>query len=419
MKSKLIAATIACCAVIYWIAGCTKDTTKEQYSFYTPVYQERETVYKNIQTSAPTPINRTGKLVVKGNYIFLNEPDRGIHIIDYSNPAQPKNIGFINIPGNREASIQGNYLYADCYTDLTVTDISDPQHVQLKKVVNNAFGQRFYSNAFINDSSKIIVDWVRHDTTIERRFSDVYKNPTGLVYYVTDNPMSFASASSSGGGSSSGVNGSMSAFALLKNRLYTCRYGNFMVYNLSNATDPAYVGSAPIASNIETIFPFGDNLFLGATTGMYIYNTADPDHPAAAGMFGHVRSCDPVVADEKTAYVTLHTNTRCQGNVNELNIIDITDIHHPGTPVTLSMTSPKGLSKTGNLLLVCDGNVKIYDVTKPASPSLISQVSVPDSYDIVTIGHTAITATDKGLYFIDFTTPASAKVLASIPILNQ
>ena len=54
-----------------------------------------------------------------------------------------------------------------------------------------------------------------------------------------------------------------------------------------------------------------NRLFIGSQTGMFIYNLSNPDNPVQDGQFNHVRSCDPVIADEKYAYVTLRSGS-CQ-----------------------------------------------------------------------------------------------------------
>ncbi len=46
-------------------------------------------------------------------------------------------------------------------------------------------------------------------------------------------------------------------------------------------------------------------MFLGSTNGMYIYDISAPDTPKYVSELQHVTSCDPVVVDDKYAYVTL------------------------------------------------------------------------------------------------------------------
>ncbi len=84
-------------------------------------------------------IGVAGKITVDGNYIYLSEPYKGIHVIDNSNPSSPKNVSFINIPGNEDMAITGKTLYADAYGDLVTFDISNPLDVVAKNFAANVF----------------------------------------------------------------------------------------------------------------------------------------------------------------------------------------------------------------------------------------------------------------------------------------
>ena len=106
------------------VSGCFKDTGTRTYKLYTPVYQTTQTVRAAIKNDAPQPITSIGKMVLYGNYIFLNEINKGIHIIDNTNPASPVNKAFITIPGNENLAIKDNMLFADCFTDLFAIDIT-------------------------------------------------------------------------------------------------------------------------------------------------------------------------------------------------------------------------------------------------------------------------------------------------------
>ena len=147
--------------------GCLKDkcTSTYNYTFYRPIYKTKAEVRANIRSNAPIAIDCPGKIYVRAPYIFLNEIDRGIHVIDNSNPAQPNNVTFINIPGNVDIAVKGNTLYADLYTDLVAIDITNPKNVVLKKVVEGVFPDRYYYG-FRQDSLGVIASWEKRDTTI-------------------------------------------------------------------------------------------------------------------------------------------------------------------------------------------------------------------------------------------------------------
>src|SRR3954469_4724712 len=102
---------------LVFLSSCVKDKCVRKYSIYTPVYETKAEARANIKTTSPQLVVQAGKIFLKGNYIFLNEKDKGIHIINNSNPANPVNTGFIPIPGNLDIAVSGNTLYADLYSD--------------------------------------------------------------------------------------------------------------------------------------------------------------------------------------------------------------------------------------------------------------------------------------------------------------
>jgi len=72
--------------VLFSFPGCVKDKCKKTYSYtcYAPVYKTTAEVRANIKSYAPG--ENPGKIYTLGNYIFLNETDRGIHVFGNSNP---------------------------------------------------------------------------------------------------------------------------------------------------------------------------------------------------------------------------------------------------------------------------------------------------------------------------------------------
>ncbi|MDZ4794620.1 MAG: hypothetical protein SGI83_10105, partial [Bacteroidota bacterium] len=122
-KITLLLLPVTLCFILQ---GCLKDKLTKTYTILTPVYKEKSEVYANIKSNAPRPLESPGKIFMYGNYIFLNEVDKGVHIIDNANPASPVMKAFINIPGNLDIAVKGNTMYADLYADMVVVDISNP-----------------------------------------------------------------------------------------------------------------------------------------------------------------------------------------------------------------------------------------------------------------------------------------------------
>ena len=404
-------------AMSMFLDSCIKDRFTEHYSFYRPVYKTKAEVRASARSAAPLPVSNPGKLFIKGNHIFLNEVDKGIHVIDFSIPSSPKNIAFIKIPGCVDMAVRGNFLYADCYTDLVTIDITDPTKSMVKQFIEGVFPHRAYAWGFRADTSLIITEWKRVDTVVRSTVSWSPGSLGGVLMADNRGLSSFASASSPG--VTNGTGGSMARFGLMDDRLYTVSWNDLKVFNTSNPSLPTFVKNLSFdQGDIETIFPYKDRLFIGSQSGMFIYDATNKDNPLKIGQFTHARACDPVVADDTHAYVTLRSNSRCTGVTNQLDVIDINTLSKPKLLKTYSLREPAGLSKDGNLLFICDGKdgLKIYDATRPDNLIRLQTVAGMDTYDVIAFNKIAVTVASNGLYFIDYSVPAQAKVTGKITI---
>jgi len=420
MRHKIYFQSFFFFLAIAWVTGCTKDTVTESYSFYKPVYKTRDEVKANAKSGPAISVSNPGKLFVKGNYAFLSELDKGVHVIDFSNPAAPKNIAFINIPGCVDLAVRGNYLYADCYTDLVTIDITDPLNVVVKNFIEGVFPHRIYSNGFYADTTKIITSWVRVDTVVKHRMGDMpfYKNRRDILVFSS---MSAGTSQSNNSSVTNGTGGSMARFALMGDRLYTVSSSDLKVFNTSNAAIPSYVKTVLFSQgNIETIFPYKDKLFMGSQTGMIIYDASNADNPTKLSQFTHARVCDPVIADDHFAFITLRSNSVCAGFVNQMDVVDINNLTSPTLIKSYPLKNPAGLSKDGNLILICDGTegLKIFDASNVNSIVQLKQVSGIETYDVIALNGIAITVAKDGLYFINYSNPANASVVGKISLVK-
>lgn len=403
------------------LSSCLKDNMEEKYTFFRPVYHTRAEVKAAIKNDNSEEIRQPGKIFIKGNYLFLNEFNRGVHVIDFSNPANPVMMGFIHIPGNVDIAVRGNYLYADCYTDLMSIDISDPTQVRLVHFQEGVFPHRLYEAGYRVDTSMVITDWVRVDTVIKSR----YQNSGGPKFFMDMGVISaqaFSSfASPTATPASNGIGGSLARFGLYQDRLYTVSHMDLKVFNTSQPATPTYVSTRNFPNgDIQTIFPYQNKLFIGSQTGMYVYGLNNPDAPALISQLTHIRSCDPVIADGNYAYVTLKGGSFCGGFSNQLDIVDITNISSPQLVLTYPLSGPTGLSKDGNILLVCDGTegLKLLDVANPGQVAQLGRLTGLVPNDVIALGGLALVVAEDGVYFVNYTTPSAPVVLSKLTILN-
>ncbi len=106
---------------------------------WVPVYGV-DSIYKKIEyVDSVHPVRNAGKIYVSGKYILQAETNEGVHIIDNSNPANAKRIGFIKINGCQEIAMKGHYLYTNNYNDLITIDLSSLSNPTVTSRLKNAF----------------------------------------------------------------------------------------------------------------------------------------------------------------------------------------------------------------------------------------------------------------------------------------
>lgn len=149
--------------------SCTTTTPDQIIVGWKPIYGTQEDVLK-VTPMPPQLLKNLGKFYVKDNYLYVNELDKGIHVLDNTNPANPVEIVFISIPGNRDIAIKGDYLYADNYYDLVTIDIHNLNNIHEVSRSKNVYDigtanlpadDQFGYFECVDRSKGIPVEWVQ------------------------------------------------------------------------------------------------------------------------------------------------------------------------------------------------------------------------------------------------------------------
>jgi hypothetical protein len=400
------------CAIM--LSSCLKDKVTKSYTVFEPVYKEKSEVLADIKSKAPAAIANPGKIYMYGSYIFLNEINKGVHIIDNSNTANPQLKAFINIPGNVDIAVKGSVLYADLYTDMVLVDISNPLNASLQKIVPKVFPERYYGN-FIADSIKVIVDWVEKKVTVDvdqPRFNNRWLFAEALS--INTSPAGNSGATKA----ITGIAGSMSRFAIINDYMYAVNQSSINVIDVSSVAATTIKERIPVGWNIETIYPFKNKLFIGSSNGMFIYNITNPALPVREGSFSHARACDPVVADDDYAFVTLRAGTFCQGTNNQLDVINVQNPLAPSLVKTYSLFNPHGLAKDGNLLFVCDGKegLKIFNASNVNNLQQVSRINNLEAYDVIAWNKKLLLVANEGLLQYDYSNASNITQISKISV---
>ncbi|MEO1413126.1 MAG: hypothetical protein AAFW73_24760 [Bacteroidota bacterium] len=219
-----------------------------------------------------------------------------------------------------------------------------------------------------------------------------------------------------------GVGGSLARFTIIGDYLYAIDHTNLKVFDLENPAALRLVGEQEVGQIVETIFPLNDLLFIGSAQSSYIYRVTDNGIPEYVSEYDHslIVSCDPIVATEKYAYVTLRSGGDCRVGftLNELHILDVEDINNPRLIATYPMQHPLGLGIDGDLLFLCDdaAGLKVFNVADPASIELLYHFTDMVAYDVITLDGQLIVVGPDDLYQFDYRDRNNIRILSQIPI---
>ncbi len=192
-------------------------------------------------------------------------------------------------------------------------------------------------------------------------------------------------SSSDNGNSVTGQGGSTARMTIVDDYLYAISGRTVQLFDISDAAAPAPWVKVPVAWDIETLFPYGNYLLIGAETGMHILDNSNPAQPQYIADFTHARARDPVVAHNGYAYVTLKSDGDFFSVADQMDVINLFDIYNPTLVKTLPMQGPGGLSVDGSRLYVCDdvAGIKLFDVTDPADPVIVESIRDVNCNDVI------------------------------------
>lgn len=225
-------------------------------------------------------------------------------------------------------------------------------------------------------------------------------------------------AKSSDNFSQGGKGGSLARFAIAGNYLYVVNQRALRVFDITDAAAPVSKNTATLGWDIETIFAYDQKLFIGSSSAMYIFDITDPAKPKQESRVQHFKSCDPVVTEGTTAYVTLRGGSGCAGsNVNQLMVYDVKDVKNPVVKAQFPLFGPYGLGVQDSALYVCDGakGLAVFDIKEPTVPKFLEYIEDGDTYyDVIPYNGVLIAYVKNGVRFFDISTPQKPVALSAV-----
>jgi hypothetical protein len=384
-----------------------------------------------VNKTAPRELVKPGKICFKGSYLLVVEYFEGIHFIDVSNPASPQNKAFVEVPGCVDVAMKDDFLYADSYVDLVILNISDINNIREAGRMNDILPYTLpvaendrLPYGKIDKEKGIVTGWQegREKRELETESYPYYPVNDGM--YWSGEMGLIASPDVEIGGGSIGKSGSMARFGMYDNYLYLAN-GNYQLHimNISNPTQPVQE-EVQFVGLVETMFIHDRHIFFGTPIGMEVYSLKVPSVPQWIGRYSHITSCDPVVVQDSIAYVTLRGGTVCNGDVNRLDVVKMTNDYSAYELVaSYGMSGPYGLGIDGNVLFICDGKegLKVFDATDYTTITGHPLAHFPQiqTYDVIPVNGYLFMIGDDGFYLYDYSDITNIRQIGHIPVATD
>ena len=136
----------------------------EDYEYpFEPVYMEREIFENSVVLKEGQPIQKSGKIYIYEDFIFVNDVYKGFHIYNNEDPSNPVLIHFLEVPGATDIAIKNDVVYINQATDLIAVEVDwDLLSVNISKRLVNTFpalqAPDGWSYGAVQEGS-VIVDW--------------------------------------------------------------------------------------------------------------------------------------------------------------------------------------------------------------------------------------------------------------------
>lgn len=323
--------------------------------------------------------------------------DRGLTIIDVSDPSSPAELGRATTPGfadassapKREVVVSGGHAYmTDADAGLQIIHIADPQN----PVLVGSF-----------DSGDT------HDVDVQGNV--VYLASTNGLYVVDVStpsaPSLLSHVASAGRGYGASVRGTHLYFARLQHQNLQ---GAIWVFDVTNPADPQVVDVAIVVDAANGIDVAGDRAYVPVgLAGLQVFDLTDPDRPASLGVVNSPFNAVSVDVAGDLAFI---------GDTFSVEIVDVTAPEPP--PVLSGFGSDlqaNDIALVGNLAYVIDaGGFTITDISAPGMPVVLGRhTGVTGEWLAVGSGVVYASHRNSGIYVVDVLDPGVPKLVTTIP----
>lgn len=223
--------------------------------------------------------------------------------------------------------------------------------------------------------------------------------------------------------SGTGQGGSLASFAFVGDFLYLLSDNQLKTLSLRQPDRPELVNEQKIDAIAETIFHREGLIYIGTRTGMFVYEIKSDGKPVYLSQFTHATGCDPVIADERYAYVTVHSGLTCRSSaLVDVNMLYVLDMRNPSRPFPVAqhpMSKPLGIGLHEKTLFVCEQEygLRVLDVTDPIRMKSMHFYKNVHALDVIVLPNSLLVLTPKDIIQYTYTPDRGLEQCSTIPVV--
>lgn len=369
-----------------------------------------------------TPYAINGIAHVTGNYVYATTLNPGLLVIDVSNPASPVQVASMSLGSAFDLQAVSPLLYVATFSGLRIVNISTPASPTLVgtlpgacydvAVTGNlaylaAYNQGLQTVDVSNPASPLLLDtdtsaWAYalslNATATRLCLVDVNDGVRLFSLTAPANPLLLGSLSFLTSCFDVAISGSYAYVA----------GGNSGMLHIVDVT-----GGTPVltANYDDPSYPMGlalagNKLYGGSYYTVEVTNITNPTVPSLLGAFdspGFVRS---------TALQGGYAYYACSAG---LYVVDVSYLSRPRVVGRNQLNGLSSLAVSGNLCIATGGGIRLFDVSNPAAPTLVSTIPSSAPVKVALSGSLAYVAEfSGGVRIFDVSVPASPVLRATI-----
>ena len=372
--------------------------------------------------SEPREISNAGLIIFEAPYLYVNEYNKGIHIIDNSNPSNPSPAGFLPIQNNKHFQVSDGIIFANRYHDIVAIDLRNHGQVKELQRIKNAYP----------DESYISDDGIFSSFDVEEKyqFVDCDQTTYGSAISPTDaleaasnlaRTYTLEKADLTTQPTTSTLNSDTKTkvkFIVSQQHLYLLGSNQLSILDISDPNNISTNSVLDVETGAQSLFTLHNFLIVAGVDNSSMYNISNASSPSLVSKTSPIGSCTPIVANQQNAYVAIRKDNECGFSKNRMNILNIQDMANPIQTHSSSMPkNPQSLALAGSHLYVCEGKrgILILDVKDETKAACLKHYSCPSANNILAITENVlvVSGTD-GIFQLDISDRSNPQIISQL-----